>query len=117
MSMPLGQSRSSSAPTSGGPVVDAASKPSSSVSHAALVVGAGDADHRQPLMLGDLPGDAAGRAGCAADHDHLARLRLAEVEQPEVRRHAGAAEHAEDQRGVEVAVDTRNGTRRPSETT
>ena len=73
----------------------AASKPSSLDEVVALLRAAGDADHAAALDLRDLPDDRAHRAGRAGDDHRLARLRLADVEQAEVRRHARHAERAE----------------------
>ena len=61
----------------------------------ALLAAAGDADGATAFDLRDLPDHHADRAGRAGDDDRLARLRLADVEQAEVRRHARHAERAE----------------------
>ena len=60
----------------------------------ALVPAAGDANRPRALDLGDLANRRADRAGGGGNDHGLARLRLADVEQACVGRHAGHAEHA-----------------------
>ncbi|KOT02711.1 hypothetical protein DM50_3748 [Burkholderia mallei] len=62
---------------------------------AALVRAARDADDAATLELRDLPDDRAHRAARRRDGHRLARLRLADVQQSEVRGEARHAEHAE----------------------
>ena len=52
-------------------------------------------DGATPFDLRDLSNHHADRAGCTGDDDRLAGLRLADVEQTEVRRHPRHAERAE----------------------
>ena len=61
----------------------------------AFVLAAGDADRARTLDLRDLADRRADRAGRRRDHDGLAGLRLADVEQPGIGGHAGHAEHAD----------------------
>src|SRR6516225_3247471 len=49
-----------------------------------FVLAAGDADRAATLDLRDLADDRADRAGGGRDHDGLAWLRLADIEQPEI---------------------------------
>src|SRR5262249_5231162 len=74
----------------------------------ALVLAARDADCPRALDPRDLAhGGADGsRSGC--DDDGFARLRLAYLEQPHIRRHTGPAEHADcgrDRRKLGVDLD------------
>jgi hypothetical protein len=72
----------------------------------ALLGPARDPDHAAAHDLGDLPDDRADRARGARHHHGLACLRLAHVQQPEVRGHAGHAERAEvDRQGNQPRVD------------
>ena len=64
----------------------------------ALVLAAGDADDMAALDLGDLADDRSDRAGRGRDHDGLAGLRLADIEQPEIGGEAGDAVDAEQMR-------------------
>ena len=61
----------------------------------ALLLPAGDADGSRALDLGDLADGRPDGSGGRCDDDGLARLWLADLEQPGVRREAGHAEHAE----------------------
>src|SRR5690606_33333329 len=61
----------------------------------AFLRGAGDSYHPAAVDACDLPGNAAGGAGGSADDDGFTGLRVAQIEQPEVCRHAGAAENAQ----------------------
>ena len=64
----------------------------------ALVLAAGDADDVASLDLGDLADDRADRAGGGRDHDGLAFLGLADIEQAEIGGEAGDAVDAEQMR-------------------
>ena len=64
----------------------------------ALVGAAGNADHTATLEFGDLPGNAAHRAGGAGNHHGFAGLRLANVEQGEIGGHTGHAQCGQIQR-------------------
>jgi len=71
----------------------------------ALLGSARDADHTAALELRDLARGRTDRARRARDDDGVALARLAHVQQPEVRRHAGHAQRAEPalgRRDVEV---------------
>ena len=61
----------------------------------ALLLTAGDPDRTGALDLRDLADRRADRAGGRGDHDGLARLRPADLEESGVRREARHAEHAE----------------------
>jgi hypothetical protein len=73
-----------------------------------LAGAAGDAHHAAALELGQLAHRLAHGAGGARDHHGLAGLRLAHVQQAEVGRHAGHAQHVEPLRErAQAQVDAR----------
>ena len=61
----------------------------------ALLGAAGDPDDARAVDLGELAGDRADRAGRGRDDDRLARLRLADVADPDPRGEPGHAERAQ----------------------
>ena len=73
--------------------------------HPAFVVGAGDADDAAPMDLGDLADDVPDRPRRRRDDDGLARLRLADLEQSEVRGQPVGAEHPERCGGIGIGVE------------
>src|SRR5262249_14720010 len=77
-----------------GLVVDAGVEAELVLDEAALLAAAGDADHAAAHDLADLPDDLADRARRGRHHDGLARPGLADLEQAEVRGHAGHPDRA-----------------------
>ena len=73
----------------------AASKPSSIDDVVAFLRSAGDADDAAALDLGDLAGDRPDGAGGTGEHDRLAGLRLADIEQAEISGQPGHAQRAQ----------------------
>src|SRR5207237_10252438 len=61
----------------------------------ALRGAARDADDAAALELRQLADGLSHRARCARNNHRVARLRLADIEQAEVRRHARPAQHVE----------------------
>ena len=94
-STPSGQAARSCSRQSGVVTVDRGVEPELVDQPLALVLAAGDADRARALELRDLADDRAHGAGRRGHDDGLALLRLADVEQPEVRGHAGEAERPE----------------------
>jgi hypothetical protein len=67
---------------------------------------AGDADRAAALDLRDLADDRADRTRRAGNDDRVSRLRLADVEQAEVRGHARHAERSEvDRQRCDARID------------
>src|SRR5439155_13896934 len=64
----------------------------------ALVLAAGDADDAAALYFSDLADDRPNRAGGGRDHDGLAGLRLADIEQSEIGGEPGDTVDAEEMR-------------------
>ncbi len=65
----------------------------------ALLLSTRDADGARALEFGDLANQRTDRSGCGRYHDRFARLRLADLEQSRVSRHAGHSENAKRGRG------------------
>ena len=93
--MPSGVAAASWAAQSSARWSTAASKPSRSVSSAHFSGAAGDPDDARAVDLGELAGDRADRAGRGRDDDRLARLRLADVADPDPRGEPGHPERAQ----------------------
>ena len=94
-SMPSGVAAASWAAQSSARWSTAASKPSWSVSSAHFSGAAGDPDDARAVGLGELAGDRTDRAGRGRDDDRLARLRLADVADPDPRGEPGHPERAQ----------------------